>query len=127
MPRALHFEDACSPATARPSVSASSWVNPNRSATMAAHNVNTGARLIVMASITISHRSTIILVVIHDSLLDCRISRPHPLVEPLDRRPPDGSAFRPPENAEAFAATVCGTRQARSSQDKTGGFTDITP
>jgi hypothetical protein len=42
------LEYALRPATARPSVKASSRRNPSRSATTAAHNVKTGARLIYM-------------------------------------------------------------------------------
>lgn len=42
---------AVRPATLLPSVSASSGSNPNRSATTAAHNVSTGARLIITVSI----------------------------------------------------------------------------
>ena len=45
-PSRTPFAYAFSPATARPSVSASSHSNPSRSATTAAHSVSTGARLI---------------------------------------------------------------------------------
>src|SRR5213594_3111569 len=48
MPRLRPFACAVRPATALPSESASSGLNPSRSATTAAQSVRTGARLIVM-------------------------------------------------------------------------------
>ena len=50
------FEYAFSPATARPSVSASSHSNPSRSATTAAHSVSTGAQLIEIVRVVIGVR-----------------------------------------------------------------------
>src|SRR5580692_3123109 len=46
MPRRRPFDCAVSPATALPSESASSRLNPSRSATVVAQSVKTGARLI---------------------------------------------------------------------------------